>query len=128
MAEILVIEDNISVAKVLQDTLSLLGWVVTVASSGYVAEKLLKSSNPSLIFMDLSLPGVDGISLIKEIRENPLLCQVPVILVTAAEPGSDGFPPQDSYQGIIHKPFDIKEVMTMAAQYLPVKEKAGASA
>lgn len=127
MTQILIIEDDLNVAKVLHELLDFLGYSVTLATSGGSAKQILSTLTPGLVFMDLSLPDIDGLTLLKEFRQCPMLSQIPIILVTATEPDSDQFPPPDTYQAIIPKPFDLEQIVEVTKEYLSQKEKVGAS-
>lgn len=77
---ILIVEDDPSTRVYLRDQLKLLGFqVVGVVSSGEEALEAAQELNPSLIIMDINLPGIDGIETAKRIN---LKHPVPVIIVT----------------------------------------------
>ncbi len=77
---ILVVEDEVKMAEVLRDYLLQAGYQVTCIHRGDEALAAVRSLAPSLILLDLMLPGLDGISLCKEVRR---FTDVPIIMVTA---------------------------------------------
>lgn len=109
MAKILIVEDEQNLNKILQDYLCHYGFECISALTGKEALEFWKSQNPDLILLDLNLPDMDGLDIVREIRrENP----VPIIIVTARdeeierliglELGSDDY---------ISKPFSPREVV-----------------
>jgi two-component system response regulator BaeR len=111
MAEehILIIEDEKKIADLLKDYLCAAGFRVSCLSRGDEALDKIKSTVPALILLDLMLPGVDGITVCREVRK---LSDIPVIMVTAKvdevdrliglELGADDY---------ICKPFSPREVV-----------------
>lgn len=78
---ILVVDDDSSVRRVLQMQLTEAGYEVAQAASGSEALRMLAESHPQLVVTDLKMPDLDGIELLRRIREDEL--QTTVILVTA---------------------------------------------
>lgn len=111
---ILLIDDERRLARVIQACLSKLGgWTVTVATSG--TEGLLKAAEqPDAILLDVMMPDMDGLTLLRQLKENPQTQQIPVILLTAKLPTIE--PDQTeplAIAGMIAKPF---EPLNLAAQ------------
>jgi two-component system NtrC family response regulator len=79
--EILVVDDDSSVRRVLQMQLAEAGYEVQQASSGGEALRILAASHPQLIITDLKMPDIDGIELLRRICEDEVYATV--ILVTA---------------------------------------------
>jgi hypothetical protein len=80
---ILLIEDHPTNAKLMITYLSKLGYEVTWAKEGKEMWQALKRSRPALIFMDIQLPGVDGLTLIKQLKAHEQFQTIPVIAQTA---------------------------------------------
>lgn len=82
MAEehILVVEDEVKIAQLLGDYLAAAGFKVTCLSRGDEALEKFKSLDPALIVLDLMLPGLDGITVCREVRKS---ADIPIIMVTA---------------------------------------------
>src|SRR3989338_1791905 len=84
---ILIVEDEHQIAHLLEKRLSLLGFNVILAYTGETALKLLEKSHPHLILLDVMLPGIDGYTLLKEIRQQELSRKkpdhIPVIMQSA---------------------------------------------
>lgn len=110
MYRILIIEDEKNLNKILQDYLRHNGFEVVSAFTGKEALFLWQREDPDLILLDLNLPDMDGLDLLREIRKTH---QIPVIMVTARadevdrlvglELGADDY---------VSKPFSPREVVT----------------
>jgi two-component system, OmpR family, alkaline phosphatase synthesis response regulator PhoP len=84
LRDVLVIEDDPVVARLVEHLLMRRGFVVHVAADGLHAQSLLKTlSRPAVIVMDVMLPYVSGFELITEIRHTPGWEDVPVIMLTS---------------------------------------------
>lgn len=82
-APILVIEDDPDNAKLLQDLLGGWGYRTAIAPHGEAAFDWLASHHPSLILLDLHLPGQDGFAIFRRLRQNPDWAGLPVVAATA---------------------------------------------
>jgi len=77
---ILIVDDEPSILKSLHGLLTDEGFLVTTASNGYEALKIIDSESPDLVLLDIWMPGIDGIETLKEIKkENPF---IQVIIIT----------------------------------------------
>lgn len=105
MTDILIVEDNQELAGLLCDFLRAEGYIVSVAQTGEKALALYEKYGARLIVIDIMLPGMDGFTLCREIRENS---NTPILIVsakTAKEDKLNGlFLGADDY---IEKPYDI---------------------
>ena len=78
--EILLIEDEVVVAKFMADALSSQGHKTTVAHSGEEGLTYLSQHRPDAVFLDVRLPGMNEIAVLRRIRETA--AKLPVILIT----------------------------------------------
>lgn len=80
---VLVVEDEADSMELVQGLLSHYGIHSVGAGSGEEALQLLENMKPTLIIIDLALPGVDGWGLLKAVRANRTLSRVPCVAITA---------------------------------------------
>jgi CheY-like chemotaxis protein len=80
MKKILIIEDDQIVANVYRNKLAVEGYGTDVASDGETGLKVMRTFKPQLILLDLMLPGMSGVEVIKEIRSEPEFAKVPIII------------------------------------------------
>jgi DNA-binding response OmpR family regulator len=81
--KILIIEDDASFRRVYHDMLETAGYNVLVADNGEMGWDLAKSEKPSLIILDLVLPGLHGFEVLKNIRSDNETKDIPVLITTA---------------------------------------------
>lgn len=81
---ILIIEDQALNRKVVRIVLQSKGYEVTEATNADEALRCLELKIPSLILMDIALPGKSGEELTRQIKSNPNWCDIPIIALTAA--------------------------------------------
>jgi twitching motility two-component system response regulator PilH len=83
MSYALVVDDNRQTADCLCQMLSFLGMQVTPSYGPRAAILALKETTPSIIFLDLNLPGIDGFEIMAYLRREPRFANVPVVVVTS---------------------------------------------
>ena len=88
MAKILVVDDNPSILDMLRILLPMEGHEVSTAADGSAGLRLAESTRFDLALIDVDLPGLDGISLCKSLKNNPAIRNMPVLLMTG-RPGLD---------------------------------------
>ncbi|MEG0772557.1 response regulator transcription factor [Clostridium sp.] len=109
IAKVLVVDDDKNICEVIKMYLESSGYAVKVANNGKEAQELFSSYKPELVLLDVMLPYIDGIDVLKWIRKDH---ETPVIMITAKgetfdkvlglELGADDY---------IVKPFEPKELM-----------------
>ena len=121
---ILVVEDDPAIRFLLERTLESEGYGVSAIADGTEVAKALEESNPVLVLLDLMMPGVDGFSVLEQIRADESTRQLPVLVLTALDD------PSSTWKGwtagcdyYITKPFD-----TEALLFIIRKLTAGAAA
>ncbi|MDR3378079.1 MAG: response regulator, partial [Verrucomicrobiae bacterium] len=80
MKKILIIEDDQIVANVYRNKLAVEGYTAEVAGDGETGLKVLRTFKPQIILLDLMLPGISGVDVIKEIRAEPEFSKIPIIV------------------------------------------------
>lgn len=79
--KILVVEDEVAIRDLIKINLEIVGYDVFIAEDGITAKEFLKNQLVDLILLDVMIPGIDGFSLLEEIKKY----NIPVIFVTAKE-------------------------------------------
>ncbi len=110
MKHILVIDDDPGQVVFLQKRLEAAGYRVTTAVSGEAGLEHLMDDFPDLVIADVMMPNMDGFSLIREIRVDPVLTTIPVIIVTAQEELADLFK-MEGARAFFAKPIDTELLM-----------------
>lgn len=83
-SRLLIVEDDRDLARNLSDFLGILGYVTEHAADGQTALGLLESQPYDLVILDLTLPGIDGLTLCSHIR-NQIHSNVPIVMLTAKD-------------------------------------------
>jgi adenylate cyclase len=88
-ARILVVDDTAHNVKLLADLLAAKGYAVSTASSGPEALARVEAEPPDLILLDIVMPDMSGYEVCRTLRDNPATATLPVVLVTALDPGEE---------------------------------------
>ncbi|HML26192.1 MAG TPA: response regulator [Methanomethylovorans sp.] len=108
MTSILVVEDNQMNMELVAFLLESNGMKVTQAFNGLEALELLKNNLFDLILLDIQLPRMDGLEVLKNIKEKPALQHIPVVALTAhAMQGDEKRFIEAGCVGYISKPIDV---------------------
>ena len=109
---ILIIEDNEKNRRLVRDVLQFKGYQTIESETGEEGVELARSRQPALVLMDIQLPGIDGITALKRLRDDPATRAIRVMAVTASAMTQDrqtiiaaGF---DGYQS---KPINVKSFL-----------------
>jgi len=83
LKRILIIEDDRDIVELVRYNLANEGFEVTAVTDGSVALSLLRKSMPDLVILDLMLPKMPGLEVCKEVRRDPALNRLPILMLTA---------------------------------------------
>jgi len=86
VSKILVVDDELKIARLVRDYLTEAGFDVTLASTGPSALAAARSQRPDLVILDLGLPGMDGYDVTRSIRAQS---SIPIIMLTARSEETD---------------------------------------
>ncbi len=115
---LLLVEDDPSIQRLYHDAFSLHGYDVEDAGDG--EEGLIKAREvrPSVILLDVMMPKLDGISVLKKLKADPETKDIPVIMLTNISKGSLGVDEEALEEGAVkyivkseHEPDDIVEMV-----------------
>lgn len=104
--KILVVEDDDVARELMRMTLERQGYTVEVAENGVRGYELTLEGRPDLIITDVSMPGADGVHLLRRVRDTPEIKSTPVIITTGFGTGSASFTLAQGADAYEPKPFD----------------------
>jgi DNA-binding response OmpR family regulator len=132
LSNILVIEDDSLVARTIERCLRGNEYHVQVVNSGVAGLKAARRKVPDLVLLDVMMPGMDGFTVCKEMREDALLKDVPIIFLTAKNKVEDKIiglsVGADDY---LAKPFNVDELLLRVKAILrrtsPLRPESGSA-
>jgi excisionase family DNA binding protein len=114
---VLVVDDEASIRELLSKTLALAEYEVDTAPDGRAAIERLRLGHYDLLIADLKMPGLDGLSLIREAKR--LKADLPVIIITGFSTESSAIEAVNlGVAGYLTKPFRVPQVLAAAARAL----------
>ena len=122
MAKVLVIEDEEHIWKIIEYKLKKENHDLIWASDGLKALEILKTVKPDLIISDIMVPYLDGLQILKEIKKNDELKEIPVIMLTSRAQEKDivkGF--ELGAHDYLTKPFSPAELISRVNRTLNFK-------
>ena len=116
---ILVVEDQEDNRRIMRDLLTSAGYEVMEAVTGEDGVTAAESHRPDLILLDIQLPGLDGYEATRQIKANPDLEHIPIIVVTSyALSGDDVKAFESGCNAYVSKPFSPRELLAKIREYL----------
>jgi class 3 adenylate cyclase len=122
-AKILVVDDTANNVKLLKDLLTMRGYAVVTASSGLEGLEQIDKERPDLVLLDVMMPGMNGYDVCRRIRENPATGVLPVVMVTALDPGQERIKGLEAgADDFLTKPINQPELLARVRSLLRIKE------
>lgn len=128
---ILIIDDSPTIRAILEMTINREGYTARSFPDGYVALRWLASPEgrvPALIFLDLTMPRMDGLTALRYLKSKPALAVVPVIVLTSREGTIDRLKARlagaDEY---LTKPFTQEQIAALLHGYLALPTRVAPS-
>ncbi len=116
---VMVVEDNEKNRKLMRVVLRAKGYNIIEATTGEEALNLLKNQKPDIILMDIQLPGIDGLTLIKQIKASAITKDIPIIAVTAyAMKGDEQKILETGCNAYVSKPVNTQELPLIVEKYI----------
>ena len=117
--KILIIDDEIHIVELIRFNLETSGYEVDIAYDGLDGYLKIKENAPQLVLLDWMLPNISGIDMLKKIRNDKSLSDIPVIMLTAKNMESDKIEGLElGADDYITKPFSIKELLARVSSVL----------
>lgn len=117
---VLYIEDNFHNRRIVNKVLASRGFQVIEAEDGEKGLEMIRATKPPLVLLDITLPGIDGIAVVKIVKADESLRHIPVIALTASamrgdrerflEAGCDDY---------LSKPIQVMELAEMVEKHYP---------
>lgn len=89
MTKILIVDDTPDMVTLMAKAVRMEGYETIVASNGQEALELASTEQPDALLLDIMMPNMSGIEVLHRLKENPDICEIPVILVSAKSEDSD---------------------------------------
>ncbi len=120
--KILVVDDEVDLQEILKRRLEAGGYEVTIAADGKEALDKFKSEKPDAVLLDVLMPGMSGLDVLKKIREDD--AKLPVFIITAFT-NEERFAVANKYNasGFILKTSDFKEEIAKIGAVLGIADK-----
>ncbi|WP_447646091.1 response regulator [Nocardioides zeae] len=116
MVTVLVVDDNPDVVEILSFLLEEQGYDVAVRHNGAEALTYCATSPPALVLLDVSLPVLDGLQVVRQMRADAELQTIPVVLLTARAHPDDVARGRDAgATSYLVKPFDVAVLLDVVA-------------
>jgi CheY-like chemotaxis protein len=119
--DILVVEDDAGIRQTVVECLEFEGYAVRQAASGSEAFAELSRALPSLVFLDMIMPGMSGQEVLAKLRAQPETASLPIVVMTAATPVLSG--PVEGASALLAKPFDLHALLDTAARPARSRER-----
>ena len=118
---ILLIDDEKAYAEVIKEALTPMGVDVHIACNAMEAMLVMQDITPDLILLDVMMPEVDGLTLLRWLRDNSRGKEMPIHIVSAkAGPEDRDAALRAGADGFLAKPFTMQDLKETLSEYLPI--------
>ncbi len=118
MAKIIFCEDDPSVQKLIRVALRSTPYEIRIVGNGAEGLELIERELPNVVFTDVSMPVLDGLQLVSELKARPHLAQIPIVVVTASVQRHQL---EEMYRygiaGHLSKPFSVHDLRAKVEQF-----------
>ena len=122
-AKILVVDDTPKNVKLLADILTARGYNVVTAASGAEALSQVEAERPDLVLLDVVMPEMSGYEVCRKLRSNPATELLPVVMVTALDPGEERVKGIEAgADDFLTKPINQAELLARVKSLIRIKE------
>ena len=119
MAKIMTVDDSVSLRRLVASALKSAGHDVSVADSGQSALNVAQTTTFDLVISDLNMPGMDGLTLVGQLRKLPAYRSTPIlILTTEMDPTKKQAAKAAGATGWLVKPFDPSQLLATIRKVL----------
>lgn len=107
----LIIEDDRDIVALFRHVLDIAGYQTEIVLDGKEAMDRLEIMRPNIVLLDLQLPRMSGVEILKRMRDDERLMRVPVVVITAYAPYADSLPVEPDL--LLLKPVDINQLSSL---------------
>jgi CheY-like chemotaxis protein len=117
MAHVVIADADYGVLYLLATLIDRLRWTSNLAANGVEAWEKMQQQVPDLVMVDVDLPGMRGLELLRAVKSHPPLAHIPVVLMGQA--GHEAAARAAGCAAYLTKPFGGKAVLRLLPQLLP---------
>lgn len=117
MKKVLIVDDNASILEVMEIMLRDAGYTVKTESDPAMVKTSIHEFIPDLILLDLWMPGINGINIIKDLKNKKSTKKIPVIIISALN-GAEENARKIGASDFIAKPFDMDLMLEMVKKHM----------
>lgn len=122
--KILTIDDSKMVRMIVTSTFQPFDCTIVGAADGAEGVEVALREKPDLIFLDITMPVLNGIETLTKIRETPEIAATPVVMLTAESDGERlGMADKLKVSGYIAKPFKAEQLIALTKKIVPLASK-----
>jgi CheY-like chemotaxis protein len=118
VALILVVDDEYSVAEVLESALADAGHEVITAMNGQQGLERLDDKLPSLVLLDFMMPIMDAPAMLKKMKESPMYRDIPAVIMSSLPESAIEEAANGLYAAFLRKPFKLEAVLAVVNDVL----------
>jgi two-component system cell cycle response regulator DivK len=116
---VLIVDDNAQNLKLARDVLRADGFLTTEATCGREAIDAAASVLPDVVLLDLRLPDMDGLGVLRELKARRRTAWIPVVALTAVRTADDGgWLREAGFAGCIEKPITVRDFPSQVRRYV----------
>ncbi|MDA0735076.1 MAG: response regulator [Chloroflexi bacterium] len=116
MVHAVIAEDDAIVRKLLEEIVSILGWGFDSVANGAQALSAVERVMPDVVISDVNMPVMTGIGLVRAIKGNPSLSQIPVVLLSSVDRESAAL--ENGADAFVAKPFTVDTLLKLLPQLI----------
>ncbi len=123
--KILTVDDSKMVRMIVSNTFQPFDCQIVTAADGAEGVEVALREKPDLIFLDITMPVLNGLETLEKIRKTPEISHIPVVMLTAESDAQRlGTADQLKVSGYISKPFKGEQLIELTQKIVPLNPKA----
>ena len=107
----LIVEDDRDIVALFRHVLDIAGYHTEIVLNGIEAMERIETLLPNIVLLDLQLPGMSGVEILKRMRSDARMSGIPVVVITAYAPYADSLPVEPDL--LLLKPVDINQLSNL---------------